>query len=132
MILKDVYFVTIDGEYYLLSDVTTNPLWCFSINGKLIIGEYDDFIGDQIDWVKNVVVLPQMIGYFSEKNDDDTFKMIPLNNEYLEKILKNGNKCKIEVEVINTENIIDFDPAIHNSFTPVLLDNKVIMHIDEI
>jgi len=132
MILKDVYFVTIDGEYYLLSDVTTNPLWCFSINGKLIIGEYDDFIGDQIDWVKNVVVLPQMIGYFSEKNDDDTFKMIPLNNEYLEKILKNGNKCKIEVEVINTENIIDFDPAIHNSFTPVLLNNKVIMHIDEI
>jgi hypothetical protein len=132
MILKDVYFVTIDGEYYLLSDVTTNPLWCFSINGKLIIGEYDDFIGDQIDWVKNVVVLPQMIGYFSEKNDGDTFKMIPLNNEYLEKILKNGNKCKIEVEVINTENIIDFDPAIHNSFTPVLLDNKVIMHIDEI
>jgi hypothetical protein len=132
MILKDVYFVTIDGEYYLLSDVTTNPLWCFSINGKLIIGEYDDFIGDQIDWVKNVVVLPQMIGYFSEKNDDDTFKMIPLNNEYLEKILKNGNKCKIEVEVINTENIIDFDPAIHNAFTPVLLDNKVIMHIDEI
>jgi hypothetical protein len=132
MILKDVYFVTIDGEYYLLSDVTTNPLWCFSINGKLIIGEYDDFIGDQIDWVKNVVVLPQMIGYFSEKNDGDTFKMIPLNNEYLEKILKNGNKCKIEVEVINTENIIDFDPAIHNYFTPVLLDNKVIMHIDEI
>jgi hypothetical protein len=132
MILKDVYFVTVDNEYYLLSDESVNPLWCFSVNEELVIGEFNDLIGEEIDWVKNVVALPFMIGYFSEKDDNDTFKMIPLNNEYLEKILKNGNKCKIEVEVINTENIIDFNPSIHNSFTPVLLNNKVIMHIDEI
>ena len=134
MILKDVELVQVDNEYFLLSDESVNSLWCFSINGTLVIGYFDDFLGKDIDWVKNVIALPEMIGFCVEgANDDGTFTMRYVNDDHVKKIIENDNKCKIEVETLNTENIIDFNPSLHNSFSPVLLDNTfVIIHIDEI
>lgn len=130
MELRDVILIKDSmGDYYLLSDNTVNPMWAFSINGKITIGEFNDLMGDQIDWVKNVIATPNMIGYFSEEENNGVFNLTQLNDDHIQQIMDNDSKCKIEVMSLNVENIEDFDPKIHNSFSPILLNNKVIIHI---
>jgi hypothetical protein len=128
--LKEVELVIIGGEKFLLATDTINDLWVFNVNDKLSIGYFDDMLGSDIKWVKNVFIENDLIGVVNEDyiSETDVFRITPLNQNHIDKIISNGGLCRIEVEERNID-LLDFNPSIHNRYEPVLLDGKVIMHI---
>ena len=62
MNLKEVKMVVIDDKIYLLSNETNNKHFVFSIGGNLTIGEFDDLLGDEIDWVMNKLNTRILVG----------------------------------------------------------------------
>jgi hypothetical protein len=126
--LKEVELVIVNGEKFLLADDTINDLWVFNIDGKLTIGHFDDMLSSDIKWVKNIFIEDNMIGVVNEDFENDAFRIVPLNQDHIDKILSNGGVCRIEIEERNND-LLDFNPSIHNKYEPVLLEGKVIIHI---
>jgi len=125
---KEVELVIIGGQKFLLANDTINDLWVFNVNNKLSIGYFDDLLGSDIKWVKNVFIEDNMIGFVNEDSNNDVFRITPLNQNHIDKILSNDGICRIEVMERNND-LLDFNPSIHNKCEPVLLDGKVIIHI---
>jgi hypothetical protein len=129
MNLKEVQLVTIDNENYLLSNETNNELFVFCVNNEMTVARFDDLLGEGIQWVKNIAVLPEQIGMvYVESKFGEYHKIQPITNENIETIKANEGQCKIEV--------YDILPVIHEDvnptqklFEPILIDNKVIIHI---
>lgn len=128
--LKEVELVIINDQKFLLATDTINDLWVFSINDKLSVGYFDDMLGSDIKWVKNIFIEDNLIGVVNEDfiGENDVFRIVPLNQNHIDKILSNGGLCRIEIEERNND-LLDFNPSIHNRYEPVLLDGKVIIHI---
>jgi hypothetical protein len=126
--LKEVELVIVNGEKFLLADDTINDLWVFNIDDKLTIGHFDDMLSSDIKWVKNIFIEDNMIGFVNENYENDIFRIVPLKQNHVDKIISNGGACRIEVEERNND-LLDFNPSIHNKYEPVLLEGKVILHI---
>lgn len=126
--LKEVELVVVNGEKFLLADDTINDLWVFNIDDKLTVAHFDDMLSPDIKWVKNIFIEDNMIGVVNEDFENDAFKIVPLNKDHIDKILSNGGVCRIEIEERNND-LLDFNPSIHNKYEPVLLEGKVIIHI---
>jgi hypothetical protein len=129
MTLKEVQLVTVNNEHYILSDDSNYNLFVFSINDELIVANFDDLLGDQIQWVKPVLIEPESIGWVNEGETDGLFELTSLSDNHLNQIRTNNNICKIEVNEINTNLIEDFDPLLHLGYTPIFYESKVIIHI---
>jgi hypothetical protein len=131
MNLKEVKMVVIDDKIYLLSNETNNKHFVFSIGGNLTIGEFDDLLGDEIDWVMNIAIEPEQIGLFYGGLELNEFhRIVPLSDENVNGILANNGKCFIEM--INPDEYTHLDLELGgNQFTPVLIDNYVIIHSNE-
>jgi hypothetical protein len=131
MILKEVQFVTIEGRHYILSNDSMNQLFVFSINDQLVVANFDELLGEQIQWAQPVLVEPEFIGFVNEGEVNGLFKINHLSDEHLEKIKNNGGICKIEVNPINMGIIDDptFLPHLAKTQTPIFHDSKVIIHI---
>jgi hypothetical protein len=129
MNLKNVQLVTIDNENYLLSDETNNELFVFCVNNEMTIAQFDDLLGEGIQWVKNIAVLPEQIGMvYIESKFDEYHKIQPITNENIETIKANEGQCKVEVNYILPVIHEDVNPT-QKLFEPILIDNKVIIHI---
>lgn len=126
--LKEVELVIVNGEKFLLADDTINDLWVFNIDDKLTVAHFDDMLSPDIKWVKNIFIEDNMIGVVNEDFENDAFRIVPLNKDHIDKILSNGGVCRIEIEERNND-LLDFNPSIHNKYEPVLLEGKVIIHI---
>lgn len=126
--LKEVELVIVNGEKFLLADDTINDLWVFNIDDKLTVAHFDDMLSPDIKWVKNIFIEDNMIGVVNEDFENDAFRIVPLNQDHIDKILSNGGVCRIEIEERNND-LLDFNPSIHNKYEPVLLEGKVIIHI---
>jgi hypothetical protein len=126
--LKEVELVIVNGEKFLLSDDTINDLWVFNIHDKLTVAHFDDMLSPDIKWVKNIFIEDNMIGVVNEDFENDAFRIVPINQDHIDKILSNGGVCRIEIEERNND-LLDFNPSIHNKYEPVLLEGKVIIHI---
>jgi hypothetical protein len=114
MLLKEVELRVIDNQIYILSDDSDSELFVFSINGELTVAYFDDLLGDQINWVKPVLVEPNEIGWVNEGVNEGIFKITPLNDKHIDIIQSNGGVCSIEI---------------NEDSTPLLLESKVIIHI---
>ena len=129
MNLKDVQLLTIDNENYLLSNETNNELFVFCVNDQMTIAHFDDLLGEGIQWVKNIAVLPEQIGMvYGGSKLGEYHRIEPINNQHIEMIKANDGQCKIEVNYILPTTHEDVDPT-QKIFEPVLIDNKVIIHI---
>ncbi len=129
MTLKEVQLVTINDEHYILSDDSNGELFVFCINDELIVANFDDLLGDQIQWAKPVLIQPESIGWVNEGETDGLFRLTLLSDYHLDKIRDNNGICKIEVHQIDTKLIEDFDPLLHLDYTPIFHQSKVIIHI---
>ena len=131
MILKEVELVVVDGKNYLASADTNNELFIFSIGDTLTVAYFDDLLGSEIQWVKNVAIEPEQIGYvFKGGKDDDVYEMALITDEDINTIKQNDGKCYIEVSELFETTPDDLE--IHQTtFIPVLIDNKVIIHLNE-
>jgi hypothetical protein len=129
MTLKEVQLVTVNGEHYILSDDSNHNLFVFSVDGELTVANFDDLLGDQIQWVKPVLIEPESIGWVNEGETDGLFWLTLLSNHHLDRIRDNNGVCKIEVNEINTKLIEDLDPLLELSYTPIFHQSKVIIHI---
>ena len=129
MILKDVELITVDNKNYLLSNETNNELFVFCIDDQLTIAHFDDLLGAGIQWVKNIAVEPEQIGMIYEESKlGEYHKIVPINASHIETINANGGHCKIEVNNILPTVHEDTEPT-QKLFEPVLIDNKVIIHL---
>jgi hypothetical protein len=126
--LKEVELVIVDGEKFLLSDDTINDLWVFNVHDNLTVAHFDDMLSPDIKWVKNIFIEDNMIGVVNEDFENDAFRIVPINQDHIDKILSNGGVCRIEIEERNND-LLDFNPSVHNKYEPVLLEGKVIIHI---
>ena len=130
MNLKEVKMVTLNDKFYLLSNETNNKYFIFSINGELTEAEFDDLIGDQIDWVMNIAVEPEQIGLVYIGAEGENHKISNITNEHISNIMSNNGKCFIEM--MNPEDYDHLDLELGKyEFTPILLDNKVIIHLND-
>ena len=131
MILKEVQLVTVQDKHYILSNDSMNQLFVFSINDELIVANFDDLLGEQIQWAKPVLIEPEFIGFVNEGEVDGLFKLTLLSDEHLGIIKNNGGVCKIEVNPINSGIMGDpnISPHLTNTQTPIFHDSKVIIHI---
>jgi hypothetical protein len=129
MILKEVQLVTIKDEHYILSNDSLNELYVFSIENELVIANFDELLGENIQWVKPILIEPESIGWVNEGEIDGLFQIKPLNDDHLNKIKSNGGVCKIETTQIDTGLLEDFNPLSHLSYTPIFYKSKVIIHI---
>jgi hypothetical protein len=127
-VLKEVELVIVDGQKFLLADDTINDLWVFNIDDKLSIGHFDDLLGAAIKSVKNIFIEDDIIGFVNESSDNDVFRIVPLNQDHIDEILANGGSCRVEVVEKNND-LLDFNPSVHNRYEPILLEGKVIIHI---
>ena len=130
MSLKEVKMVIIDNKIYLLSGETNNDDFVFSVNGDMVIGAFDDLLGDQIDWVMNVAIQHEQIGLIYDGLElNEYHRIVQLNGEHIAKIMNNNGRCFIEmVNPINQEHK-DIELG-SNIFEPILIDGKVIIHLD--
>jgi hypothetical protein len=112
MNLKEVKMVVIDDKIYLLSNETNNKHFVFSIGG-------------------NLTIEPEQIGLFYGGLELNEFhRIVPLSDENVNGILANNGKCFIEM--INPDEYTHLDLELGgNQFTPVLIDNYVIIHSNE-
>lgn len=130
MRLKEVELVTIDEKNYILSDDSKSDLFVFCVDDNLIVANFDELLGDTIQWVKPVLAEPDNIGWVNEGvNENNLYKLTLLSKHHLEMIKSNNNICKIEVDEIDTNLISDFDPTTNVNFTPIYHQSKVIIHI---
>jgi hypothetical protein len=116
MKLKEVQLVTLNGENYLLSDDTTSDLFVFSINNELILADFEELLGSEIQWTKPVLIKPDGIGWVNEGLDNGLFRLTLLSNHHLEDIRNNNGVCKIEVNEYDND-------------VPIFYQSKVILHI---
>ena len=131
MILKEVELITVDGENYLTSTETNNELFIFCINNELTVAYFDELLGDGIQWVKNVAVQPKQIGMVHmETKLNNYHNIVPITEKDINQIKSNGGKCWIEVDQLVPTIHNDFNHN-QNIFEPILIDNKVIIHINE-
>jgi hypothetical protein len=129
MRLIDAELITIEGKNYLLSPETNSELFVFCVNNELTIGYFDDLLGDGIQWVKNIAVEPEQIGMMYEETKLNGYhKIIPITPEHIEAIKQNGGKCKIEMDELLSTVHDDLTPN-QKIFEPILIDNKVIIHL---
>jgi hypothetical protein len=129
MTLKEVQLVTINDEHYMLSDDSNSELFVFCINNELVVANFDELLGAQIQWAKPVLIEPESIGWVNEGETDNLFRLTLLSNHHLDRISDNEGICKIEVNQIDTKLIEDFDPLLHLGYTPIFHQSKVIIHI---
>lgn len=130
MKLKEVQLVTINNENYILSDEFCGQLFVFSVNDNLVVANFDELLGEQIQWAKPILVEPNGVGWVNEGVDvNGLFKLTLLSPHHLEIIKSNNGVCRIEVEEIDTKLFEDFDPLIDVSFVPLLYQSKVIIHL---
>ena len=130
MKLKEVQLVTINDENYILSEDSNNQLFVFCINDNLVVANFDELLGEQIQWAKPVLIEPKNIGWVNEGADENgLFRLTLLNKHHLETIKSNDGVCRIEIDDINTELIEDFDPLTNVAFVPLFHQSKVLIHL---
>ena len=131
MNLIEAELITVDDKNYLTSHQTNGELFIFSINDKLTVAYFDELLGDDIQWVKNVVVEPEQIGLLHlGVNTDGVHQMAPVTQEVIDLIKSNQYKCFIEVDQIYQEQHDDISVS-QKIFEPILIDNKVIIHLKD-
>jgi hypothetical protein len=130
MNLKEVELITVEGANYLASNETNNDLFIFSINNKLTVAYFDELLGDDIMWVKNVAATPEQIGLIYEGIVNSEYhKIVPITQEHIDQIKEKSGKCFIEVMNIYDKLPDDVDVKT-KTFEPILVDNKVIIHLN--
>ena len=97
----------------------------------LSVAYFDELLGDGIQWVKNVAVQPKQIGMVHmETKLNNYHNIVPITEKDINQIKSNGGKCWIEVDQLVPTIHNDFNHN-QNIFEPILIDNKVIIHINE-
>lgn len=130
MNLKEVELITVGGVNYLTSHETNNNLFIFSVNKKLTVACFDELIGDDIDWVKNIAVVPEQIGLVHRGIENNQYhKIAPITEHDINQIKNNSGKCFIEVMQLYDKLPDDIDVKT-KTFEPILIDNKVIIHLN--